>query len=110
MPLPAAESLEILSLGRNQLKKIENVDAVAGTLKQLWISYNNFVTLAGIEKLQNLEVLYISNNKIHDVKEVERLQALPKLTDFLFQGNTWHTRFLADGNDEKEYRIEILKR
>jgi dynein light chain 1 len=105
-----ADSLEILSLARNQLKKIENLDAVAGTLKQLWISYNNLVGLNGIEKLQNLEVLYMSNNKVHDIKEVERLQMLPKLTDFLFHGNTFHTRYLQDGNDEKEYRLEILKR
>ena len=38
--LSGLDNLEILSLGRNQLKKIENVEPVAATLKQLWISYN----------------------------------------------------------------------
>lgn len=38
--LAGLESLEILSVGRNLLKRIENLDAVAGTLRQLWISYN----------------------------------------------------------------------
>jgi hypothetical protein len=39
------DSLRILSLGRNLLKKIENVEAVADTLQELWLSYNQ------IEKL-----------------------------------------------------------
>ena len=34
------ENLKILALGRNQIKKIENLDSVAETLEELWISYN----------------------------------------------------------------------
>jgi Leucine-rich repeat (LRR) protein len=34
------ENLKILSLGRNQIKKLENMDAVSDTLEELWISYN----------------------------------------------------------------------
>ena len=34
------ENLRILSLGRNLIKKIENLDAVAETLEELWMSYN----------------------------------------------------------------------
>ena len=34
------ENLRVLSLGRNVIKKIENLDAVAETLEELWISYN----------------------------------------------------------------------
>ena len=52
-------SLEILSLGRNNIKKIEGLDGVADTLKELWISYNNIEKLAGIEKLKSLEILYM---------------------------------------------------
>ena len=37
-PIPSL--LQVLSLGRNCLKKLENLEAVAGTLQQLWISYN----------------------------------------------------------------------
>lgn len=38
--LAGMDNLQILSLGRNLLKKIENLDPVATTLTQLWISYN----------------------------------------------------------------------
>ncbi len=38
--LSGLERLEILSLGRNCLKKLENLDGIAGTLRELWISYN----------------------------------------------------------------------
>jgi dynein light chain 1 len=53
------DTLEILSLGRNNIKKIEGLDGVADTLKELWISYNNIEKLAGIEKLKSLEVLFM---------------------------------------------------
>ena len=53
------DSLEILSLGRNNIKKIEGLDGVADTLKELWISYNNIEKLAGVEKLKALEVLFM---------------------------------------------------
>ena len=53
------DSLEVLSLGRNNIKKIEGLDGVADTLKELWISYNNIEKLAGIEKLKALEVLFM---------------------------------------------------
>lgn len=43
------ESLEKLSLGRNVIKKLDGLDPVAGTLQQLWISYNQ------IEKLVRFE-------------------------------------------------------
>jgi len=38
--LSGMENLKILSLGRNCIKKIENLDAVSETLEELWISYN----------------------------------------------------------------------
>lgn len=47
-------SLETLSMGRNCLKRIENLEGVAPTLRQLWISYNS------IEKLVGFWVLGIS--------------------------------------------------
>jgi len=45
--LAGLEALEVLSLGRNCLKKLENLEAVAGTLQQLWISYNQIDRLVG---------------------------------------------------------------
>ena len=38
--LAGLTNLEILSLSRNMIKKLDGVDPVAGNLKQLWMSYN----------------------------------------------------------------------
>ncbi len=42
------DSLKILSLGRNLIKKLENLDAVADTLEELWISYNQVASLVSV--------------------------------------------------------------
>ena len=104
--LNGMECLTILSLGRNQLRKIEGLDANCDTLEQLWVSYNQIGTLAGIEKLHNLTTLFMSNNKIADWKEVERLASLPKLRDLLMVGNPLWQTHQAEGN----WRVEMLKR
>jgi hypothetical protein len=38
--LNSLPKLKVLSLGRNQIKKLEALDGVAETLQELWISYN----------------------------------------------------------------------
>jgi dynein light chain 1 len=48
--------------------------------------------------------LYISNNKIKDWKELERLKACPELEDILLIGNP-----IYDGLDEKRRRLMVLK-
>ena len=105
--LAGCDALQILSLGRNALKKIEGLNEVADTLEQLWISYNQLGSLAGIEKLVNLQVLYASNNKIDKWPEVERLQALPKLRDVLLVNNPIHIKTESEGLN---WRVEMLKR
>lgn len=45
--LSGLQKLEILSLGRNCLKKLENLDSVCGTLRELWVSYNQIDRLVG---------------------------------------------------------------
>jgi Leucine-rich repeat (LRR) protein len=44
------DNLRILSLGRNLLKKIENVEVVADTLEELWLSYNQIEKLVSTTK------------------------------------------------------------
>ena len=105
--LNGMECLTILSLGRNQIRKIEGLEAVQDTLEQLWVSYNQIGSLAGIEKLHNLQVLYISNNKIDKWAEVERLKELPKLRDLLMVGNPLYTKHFQEENN---WRVELLKR
>ena len=48
VPLAGMSSLKILSLGRNNIKKIEKLEDVAETLEELWISYNQITTLDGL--------------------------------------------------------------
>jgi len=98
--LSGLDSLEILSLGRNQIKKLEGLDNVADTLRELWISYNQIDKLNGIEKLKNLQVLYMSNNLVAKWPEFERLRECPQLGDLVFVGNP-----LVEGtNDDHEWR------
>ncbi|GAX77353.1 hypothetical protein CEUSTIGMA_g4799.t1 [Chlamydomonas eustigma] len=107
--LSGMENLRILSLGRNLIKKIENLDAVAETLEELWISYNQIANLGGIEKLVNLKVLFMSNNKIAAWSEIDRLAAVDKLEDLLLVGNPLYNE-ARDGNTLSDYRIEVIKR
>lgn len=91
IPLTGMSRLKILSLGRNQIKKIEKLEDVAGrvrfeyhslaaiyctcigTLEELWISYNQIATLDGLSGLTNLTTLYISNNLIKQWSELDKL-------------------------------------
>ncbi|KAL0223647.1 hypothetical protein P9112_003037 [Eukaryota sp. TZLM1-RC] len=84
--LQGLRNLKILSLGRNKIKRLENLEAVSASLEQLWISYNNIERLAGIEKLKNLKVLYISNNSVSSLSEIDRLSPLP-LEELVLVGN-----------------------
>merc|ERR1712086_375754 len=89
--LAGMEKLVVLSLGRNNIKKLENLDGLGARLEQLWISYNSISSLAGIEKLRVLKVLFISNNKISDFKEVNRLAELSStLEEVVLFGNPLH--------------------
>ena len=71
--LSGMSSLRILSIGRNNLKKIEKLEDVSGTLEQLWISYNQVATLDGLSSLSNLTTIYCSNNLIKTFGELDKL-------------------------------------
>jgi len=85
--LAGMENLKILSLSRNKLKKIEQLDSISDRLEQLWISYNNITTLAGVEQCGKLRCLYAGNNNISDIRELSRLQTLPSLEELVLYGN-----------------------
>ena len=40
VPMQRLKNLKILSLARNNIKRIQNLEDVAATLEQLWLSYN----------------------------------------------------------------------
>ncbi len=78
-PLPSLRKLKILSLGRNNIRKIEKLEDLAGSLEQLWLSYNQIDKLDGLTALRNLQVLYLSNNKLKSFDELLRLKDLPRV-------------------------------
>lgn len=102
--LAGLSALKILSLGRNQIKKIENLEAVADNLEELWLSYNLVEKLNGLDKLQELKVLYMSNNKIGSWSEIEKLKQNPNLVDVLFLGNPFCEEYK---DDRAPYRIQV---
>merc|ERR1711988_1300126 len=106
--LAGMENLKILSLGRNMIKKLDNMDGLGNKLEQLWISYNNISSLAGIEKLKCLKIFYIGNNKITDAKEIQRLSELPDLEELVLYGNPFHSNLVAS-KGELEYANTVIE-
>lgn len=101
--LSGMASLRILSVGRNNLKKVEKLDDVAATLEQLWMSYNQVTSLEGLAGLGELQVLYCSNNLIKSFGELDHLAGLPKLREVLFVGNPMY-------DEVDNPRLHVLKR
>lgn len=102
--LSGMKNLRILSLGRNYIKQISGLEAVAETLEELWLSYNLIEKLKGLAGLKKLRVLYLSNNQVKDWQEFNRLQEIPTLENLLFIGNP-----LVEGMDEALWKAEITK-
>ena len=104
LPKSGLPHIEILSLGRNLIKKITGLEEIGSTLRELWISYNQIATLDGLNCCTKLETLYISNNKIKDLVEVKKLTLNPNLVNVNFVNNP-----IYDNVVKAEMRIAILK-
>lgn len=102
--LPSLKNLEILSLGRNLIKKIQGLEEIGQSLKELWLSYNLITSLDGLQSCTKLVTLYMSNNKVKDWSEVRKLQQLPSLGNVTFVGNPCY-----DGFTRKTVRPTFLK-
>lgn len=103
--LKELKNLKRLSLGRNAIRKLEQLDIPP--LEELWISYNKIDKLSGLDKLKNLKVLYMSNNQISNWTEIERLaNQCPELQDVLFIGNP----IFNNAPSEQDYRYMMLQR
>jgi|TARA_B110000091_G_C13664660_1_gene411152 dynein light chain 1 len=101
----ALPKIRILSMGRNNLKKIEKLDGCSSTLEECWFSYNAISSLDNVDSLTKLTTLYMSNNKLHSWDELTKLAGLAELRDVLFVGNPFY-----DGLTPEQQRIEVLKR
>ncbi|XP_071502394.1 dynein axonemal light chain 1-like [Diadema antillarum] len=104
--LNGLKNLKILSLGRNLIKNLNGLEAVADTLEELWISYNNIEKLKGIQVLKKLKVLYMSNNSVKEWAEFDKLQQLPCLVELVFVGNPLEEKHSAEG----DFRDQVTKR
>ena len=101
------KKLKVLSLGRNQIKKIYGLEEVGENLEELWISYNLIEKLDGLSPYcQKLKVLYIAHNKIKDWNELEKIKELQSLTNCVFLGNEIYEKFPT----KEEGRINVLKK
>lgn len=107
VPLPGCKNLKILSLSRNNIKKIEKLDDICDTLEELWLSYNSIEKLSGLENATKLRVLYLSNNEIKSFDELERISHLTQLKDILLLGNPIQTQL---SSDLSEYRRQVIRR
>ncbi|KAL9186425.1 hypothetical protein ACHAXT_005663 [Thalassiosira profunda] len=104
--LKGLDALKILSIGRNNIKKIERLEDVSSTLQQLWISYNAIASLDGLASLTNLTTLYCSNNLLKSFDELDKLKANEQLRDVLLVGNPMY----AEVGGKEAARLEILRR
>ncbi|XP_043118896.1 dynein axonemal light chain 1 isoform X2 [Puntigrus tetrazona] len=110
--LNGLKNLKILSLGRNNIKNLNGLEAVGDTLEELWISYNLIEKLKGIHVMKKLKVLYMSNNLVKEWGEFQKLADLPALADLVFVGNPLEEKYSADGNwiEEATKRLPKLKK
>ncbi|XP_065560254.1 dynein axonemal light chain 1-like isoform X1 [Artemia franciscana] len=104
--LNGLKRLKVLSLGRNCIKSLSGIEAVAETLEELWISYNYIEKLRGITSLKKLRVLLASNNLVKDWSEINRLAELPSLIELNLTGNPIEERCSAEGI----WRRECIKK
>ncbi|XP_070556906.1 dynein axonemal light chain 1-like isoform X2 [Ptychodera flava] len=107
--LHGLKNLTILSLGRNNIKSLNGVEAVAETLRELWISYNFIEKLKGIQVLKKLEILYMSNNQVKDWGEFSKLSELPNLRVLLFVGNPLEEKHSLEGDYRDVVAQELPK-
>ncbi|ETB58674.1 hypothetical protein, variant 1 [Plasmodium yoelii 17X] len=105
VPMSGLKNIEILSIGRNCIKKLQFLEDISGTLKQLWISYNNIDKLDNLQSLKNLQVLYLFHNKIKCLEEIDKLNTLPELIELGLKGNP-----IYEGRTNEYMKLVILKK
>lgn len=78
--------LKKLHLGRNRLTVIQHLDSLENLI-QLSLEENQISSLRGLGSALKLMELYLGNNQIENLKEVQHLKSLPKLTILDLSGN-----------------------
>lgn len=70
--------LRVLSIQSNRITKLENLDKLAN-LEELYISHNGLTQIGGLEKNSKLTTLDVAGNKI---KVIENVSHLSKMEEF----------------------------
>ncbi|KAE9140617.1 hypothetical protein PF010_g100 [Phytophthora fragariae] len=78
--------LKKLHLGRNRLTAIQHLNSLENLI-QLSLEENQISSLRGLGSALKLMELYLGNNQIENLKEVQHLKSLPKLTILDLSGN-----------------------
>uniref|UniRef100_A0A1B0CGN2 Putative dynein light chain 1 axonemal n=1 Tax=Lutzomyia longipalpis TaxID=7200 RepID=A0A1B0CGN2_LUTLO len=98
------ENLVILSLARNNISSLAGLEAVGGTLEQLWMSYNDLQQLKELAELPKLKILYITHNRIRSWDEVARIAAHGSLQEVSFRGNP----LVEDLEEDEDYFAKMI--
>ena len=85
--LPKLRRIKVLSLGRNNIKRLQGLEDIGNSLEELWINYNNVEKLDGIQHCTKLIVFFASHNRIKSWDEVAKLAVLSELKAVLLIGN-----------------------
>ena len=106
--LPKLKNLRILSLGRNNIKRIGSLEEVGSTLEELWLSYNQIEKLDGLAPCVRLHTFFLSNNRVKSWDEVPKLAQLPEIKTVLLKRNPIY----AEGKEEAatENILQVVKR
>ena len=56
-------------------------------MEELWLSYNAIEKLDGLQPCVKLHTFYLSNNKVRDWGEIQKVSQLPEIKSVLFKGN-----------------------
>merc|ERR1712080_329603 len=96
--LNGLKNLKVLSLGRNNIKNLNGLEAVSDTLEELWISYNSIEKMKGIGVLKILKALRMSNNQVKAWDKLKKMGKIPTLADLLFVGIPLEEKHSTEGD------------
>ena len=85
--LPKLKNIKILSLARNNIKRIMALDEIGQTLEELWLSYNQIDKIDGLQNCQKLKDFFLGNNRVKTWDELNKLAMLPEVKNLVLTGN-----------------------
>ena len=76
--------LTLLELGDNRIRKIENLEPVASTLKSLFLGKNKVTCIENLDLMASLEILSLQSNRL---LKMERLNGLRNIRELYLSHN-----------------------